>query len=260
MAIFAFFYFALQFCRAFLFNQKDIQMKKTKYVYIWNGGECPVCAAMDGKEFYDEKEINPHPPLHPNCKCYISVLEIDDDGKIKPTNIQFKNALNKTLNSEGGYTKNECRKDEPTYKGIKQYTLKMYNREHPDFNFPDNVEDLRIEQIEQIYKMEYWDTGRFDEINNDRIRDALFDMKVMSGPSISGKQLQESLNEFGDSSIKVDGIVGSKTIKKINEIKSDKINYFMEIWKDNRMKHLENDDKQKWEENKNGWAERTHRY
>jgi len=171
-------------------------MQKVKYVYIWNGGECPVCAAMDGTEFYDEKDINPHPPLHPNCKCYISVLEIDDDGKIKPTNVQFKKAVDKTLSSEGGYTKNEGRKDQPTKMGVKKDTLDIYNSKYPNFNFPDKVQDLKIEQVEQIYKMGYWDNLRFEEINNNRIRDALFDMQVMSGYENMVEQLQESLNKF----------------------------------------------------------------
>ena len=235
-------------------------MQKVKYVYIWNGGECPACAAMDGTEFYDEKDITPRPPLHPNCKCYIAVLEIDDNNKIKPTNVQFKNALNKTLKSEGGFTENKGRKDQPTNMGIKSSALNDYNRIHPKFNFPDKVASLNPEQAEQIYKMEYWDKGRFNEINNDRIRDALFDMKVMSGPSISGKQVQESLNKFNETNIKVDGIMGSKTIKEINEISSNKINDFMNVLKNNRMEHLQNDDKQKWAENKNGWTSRTLRY
>jgi lysozyme family protein len=235
-------------------------MQKVNYVYIWNGVECPTCSEMDGTEFYDEKDINPKPPLHPNCKCYISVLEIDKTGKIKPTNIHFKNALNKTLKSEGGFAENNGRKDQPTNMGIKNNTLNDYNKIHPRFNFPDKVKDLTPEQAEQIYKMEYWVKGRFDEINNTRIRDALFDINVMSGPSISGKQLQESLNNFNNSNIKVDGIMGSKTIKEINDIPSNKINDFMDILKNNRMEHLQNGDKEKWEENKNGWTIRTLKY
>lgn len=235
-------------------------MQKVKYVYIWNGGECPTCAAMDGTEFYDEKDINPCPPLHPNCKCYISVLEIDDDGKIKPTNIKFKKAVDKTLKSEGGYTKNEGRKDQPTKMGVKKDTLDFYNSKYSNFNFPDKVENLKQEHAEQIYKMIFWDNLRFEEINNDRIRDALFDVQVMSGYENMVEQLQESLNKFNFTNSSIDGVMGSKTIKEINNIPSNKINDFMEILKDNRMEHLENDDKQKWEENKNGWAERTRRY
>lgn len=34
----------------------------------------------------------------------------------------------------------------------------------------------------------------------------------------------------------------------------------MDVLKTNRIEHLQNDDKQKWEENKNGWAERIRRY
>jgi hypothetical protein len=238
----------------FLCRPKDLNMQKIKYVYIWEGGECATCSGMSGTEFYDEAGINPCPPIHPHCGCYISVLEIDDNGKAKPTNAKFKNALNKTLKNEGGLTQNIGRKDQPTNMGIKQGTLNTYNKEHPSFNFPDKVDNLTPGQVEQIYKMDYWDNKGFDKINNDRIRDALFDTEVLSGYPRMANQLQETLN------MPIDGVMGSNTIGILNNLSPSGASDFMDSFKENRMDHLQNDDKEKWDENKNGWTDRTMRY
>ncbi|MCR4881841.1 MAG: hypothetical protein K6A44_07820 [bacterium] len=46
-----------------------------KYVWRSEHGEhtCDECASMDGEEFESDEDIPPQP--HPNCKCYIEVLE-----------------------------------------------------------------------------------------------------------------------------------------------------------------------------------------
>jgi len=234
-------------------------MPRTKYIYIWEGGECPTCSDMTGATFDNEDDIDPIPPLHPNCGCYISTLEVDGDGNIKPTNEKFHQAVAKTMKSEGGDTPNVGRLDQPTNMGIKQGSLNAYNAEHPAFNFPDNREDLTSEQAAQIYKMDYWDQGRFNDIDNDRIRDAAFDMTVMSGAGRSASQIQESLNNFG-ANVDTDGVMGSQTINALNSIPDNQVNDFMDTLKSDRMDHLQNDSPQRWEKNKNGWTERTGKY
>lgn len=231
----------------------------SNYIYIWQGGDCKECAKMNGKEFYDEKDISPIPPLHPNCDCYIAVLEINNNGKVMSTNQNFRKALEKTLQSEDAFTQNTGRKDQPTNMGIKQGTLDNYNLRHPNFNFPGNVDKLNQEQAEQIYKTDYWDNLRFDEIKNNRIRDSLFDIGVMSGYGNMAKQIQEALNNFGIK-ISIDKVMGNQTIGALNNIPNNQINNFMDVLKENRMRHLQNDDPQKWQENKNGWTSRTMKY
>ena len=57
-----------------------------KYVWHCENGEhtCDVCADLDGQEFdyYDEVPERPHP----NCKCYVEIVEYDDENSIPETN------------------------------------------------------------------------------------------------------------------------------------------------------------------------------
>lgn len=233
-------------------------MSETRYVYIWEGGECEECSEMNGKEFYSEDEIDPTPPLHPNCNCYISVLEIDDNNNVKPSNYKLENAVKNTMKNEGDLTQNENRDDFPTNMGITQPTFNAYNKMHKKLNFPEKVDNLNYVQAKQIYKMMYWDKSRTEEIKNIRIREAVFDMLVMTGPK-SAAQVQEALNNFGRN-IKVDEIMGSNTINALNSISNQDVIYFMDELKKTRMEHLRNDSPVKWEENKNGWTTRTVKY
>lgn len=58
--------------------------------------------------------------------------------------------------------------------------MDKYNADHPNFNFPETVKDLSPEQVQQIYKEDYYDERRIGEIENERIAMAIFDMGLMS--------------------------------------------------------------------------------
>ncbi|MCM1003164.1 MAG: hypothetical protein NC408_02345 [Candidatus Gastranaerophilales bacterium] len=47
------------------------------YKYIWHSNDCACakCQALEGSEYDNEKDIPDKP--HPNCKCYIEVVEQD---------------------------------------------------------------------------------------------------------------------------------------------------------------------------------------
>ncbi len=175
-----------------------------------------------------------------------------------PYNRNFERAYNKLQEPEGGYTdaKDQVR-DEPTNMGIKQSTLDRYANKHPDKNFPADVKYLTATQAKEIYRHEYWDNTKIPEIKNDRIRDAVFDMNVM-GQYNAGKVVQRTLNEYSDTNLVVDGIIGSKTISELNSIPSNKINEFMKILIEQRMNNLRG--MTNWSTSKNGWTKRTKAY
>ena len=175
-----------------------------------------------------------------------------------PYNRNFERAYNKLQEPEGDYTdgKDQVR-DEPTNMGIKQSTLDRYANKHPDKNFPADVKYLTATQAKEIYRHEYWDNTKIPEIKNDRIRDAVFDMNVM-GQYNAGKVVQRTLNEYSDTNLVVDGIIGSKTISELNSIPSNKINEFMKILIEQRMNNLRG--MTNWSTSKNGWTKRTKAY
>lgn len=48
------------------------------YKYIWHSNDCACakCQALEGSEYDNEKDIPSKP--HPNCKCYIEIIELKD--------------------------------------------------------------------------------------------------------------------------------------------------------------------------------------
>ncbi len=141
--------------------------------------------------------------------------------------------------AEGGYEDNPKKIDQPTNSGITGPTLKQYNILHPNFNFPDNVKDLTSAQIDQIYKELFFENRRIDEIENERIGYAIYDMGVMSNFKNVVKMVQETINNATDDKVSVDGVMGDETIRTINNIPYDKINDFMHTLKEKRLKYLQ---------------------
>ena len=95
--------------------------------------------------------------------------------KTNDENKKFDQAYNNLKEREGGYTTGKKqKKDEPTNMGIKQSTLDKYSAKYPDKNFPHDVKDLKDYQAKEIYKNEYWYNTKIPQIENDRIRNAVF--------------------------------------------------------------------------------------
>lgn len=253
------------------------EFKQQSKIWRWHSEDeentCDECAGRDGEVFWSEDEI-PKIPVHPNCRCHVTEDTIDEDGKTisskpyKNVNCQqqgqimndekFEQAYNKLKEPEGGYTdgKNQVR-DEPTNMGIKQSTMDKYAAKHPESNMPRDVKDLTPSQAREIYKNEYWDNTKIPRIENNRIRNAVFDMNVM-GAVGAGESVQNALNKYSDAGLKVDGVIGTKTINALNSIPENKVNDFMDVLIQERMNNLRG--MTNWPTSKNGWKNRTETY
>lgn len=173
-------------------------------------------------------------------------------------NNDFNKACEKTLEYEGGYTdgKNQI-KDEATNMGIRQSILDKYTKDYPESNMPDNVRLLTEIQVREIYKTLYWDNTRIPQIKNERIRNAAFDMNVMSGIKNATITLQKAIKDIGFN-IVVDGALGENTLKALNNIPIDKTDVFMVCLKEQRLDFLRKT--RNWPTAKNGWLKRTSKY
>lgn len=265
-----------------------LEISQLPSAYVWHSdgnNTCDECADLDGAKFTDEDDIPESP--HPNCQCFVE--EEDDDDfedipadldwaingiakqrkeqkemerktyKIPENNKHFDAAFEKLKEVEGGYTNGRNQiKDEPTNMGIKQSTLDKYNKKFHNKNFPKDVEHLELEHAKEIYKDEYWNNTKIPNIENDRIRNAVFDMNVMSNPNIMTKTVQNALNSYANAGLEVDGVMGSKTINAINSISSNQVSDFMDVLKSERMESLRG--MINWPTAKNGWKDRTMAY
>ena len=182
---------------------------------------------------------------------------IRPDSAINDKN--FDIAYKKLAEREGGYTDgNNQIDDEPTNMGITQSTMNSYAAHHPESNMPSDVKNLTPEQAREIYKTEYWDNTNIPQINNPRIRNAVFDMCVMSGPIIPTKTIQRTLNEQMHTELPETGHLGKQTITALNAIPDSKINDFMKSLIDNRMQSLQT--MPNWPTARRGWTARTTSY
>lgn len=265
----------------------DTPNNKPRRVWRWHSeagdNTCDECASRNGKIYYSENDI-PELPTHPNCRCTITEDLIGPDGRmlsskpysskktapasenaaaVKQENAKkmtkdekFEEAYNKLKEPEGGYTDgtNQVR-DEPTNMGIKQSTLDDYATKHPERGLPSDVKDLEPSQAKEIYKEVYWTKTNIPGIEDDRVRNAVFDMNVMGG---AGRVVQRALNDFSDAKLAVDGKIGQKTVDALNSIPKGKIPDFMEKLKEKRIEYLQQTTN--WSTAKGGWTKRTNNY
>jgi lysozyme family protein len=106
----------------------------------------------------------------------------------------FETALRNTLEWEGGYSNDPSDPGGETKYGISK-------RAYPDVD----IKALTLETAATIYRRDYWDKARCDELPAP-VAQCLFDSMVNQGPRTAIKLLQDSL------SLETDGIMGPHTI------------------------------------------------
>lgn len=147
-----------------------------------------------------------------------------DVNKLKPFILKW----------EGGFVNDPDDLGGATNKGVTLGTYKQYKKskglQDPTVEDLKNISD---EEWTEIFKKMYWDRWKADCINNQSIANILVDFCWASG--VNGiKRPQKILG------VKVDGIVGDKTINALNaypakelfnKIKADRIAFIDEICK-----------------------------
>ena len=62
----------------------DDEPEETKKIWIWHSEDdehiCDDCASHNGEVFEDKDDI-PDVPIHPNCRCWVEEVKLDDNGK-----------------------------------------------------------------------------------------------------------------------------------------------------------------------------------
>lgn len=133
--------------------------------------------------------------------------------------------------------------------GIKNSTLKKYNKKY-NTNYT----------IKSLNKNEAIDVGislmneyKINQIESCNLKLIIFDLFYNAGPTAGGLITQISLNKYNKKNIiKEDGIMGSKTIKNLNNVKNT--NAFIYIFLKERLKYYSN--LKNWNLYKNGWIKR----
>ena len=111
----------------------------------------------------------------------------------------FEKAIDKVLINEGGYV------DDPNDKGG-ETKYGISKRSYPSVD----IKNLTTDEAKAIYKLDYWDRVKGDEIRSDLIAFELFDTAVNMGVRTASKLIQ------GCVGVHPDGIIGNKTLEAIN--------------------------------------------
>ena len=124
--------------------------------------------------------------------------------------IHFDEIIEHVLEKEGGYVNDPTDLGGETNYGI---TKRFY----PDID----IKNLTKEQAKEIYKRDYWDKNRVDELP-EQLRHIFFDMCVNQGRGTAVKVLQRAANAKG-ANLKVDGGLGPSTLKSIQNVEYTRV-------------------------------------
>lgn len=115
---------------------------------------------------------------------------------------------------EGGYSNRPEDKGGETFLGISRV-------HHPDWRGWRELHDGNIanarEYALELYRREYWDKLRGDEIPDQRLASILYQAAVNVGVRRAVRWLQECLLAHARGWLAVDGILGDKTLHKLSQ-------------------------------------------
>jgi lysozyme family protein len=118
----------------------------------------------------------------------------------------FNNAFAIVVGEEGGYVDNPKDPGGETKFGISR-------RSYPDLD----IKNLTLEDARQIYKRNYWDVCRCDELPYP-VGLVVFDGAINMGNSKSVKLLQKAVKIS-----MTDGVIGPRTLKAVHDLPADKV-------------------------------------
>lgn len=126
----------------------------------------------------------------------------------------FNRAFDYTLRNEGGYSNHKDDSGGATKYGITISTLKRW-RNAPCTD--GDVQTLTRDEAKEIYREWYWNPLRLDEVELLVVATVTFDAGVLFGVKLAAYRLQKVALTV-ERSLKVDGIVGPKTLTALNKM------------------------------------------
>jgi lysozyme family protein len=122
----------------------------------------------------------------------------------------FQQAYAITEQLEGGFSDHPNDRGGLTMWGITESVARAYG-------YTGAMKDMPQPLAKEILKFEYWDRIKLDKIDDDLLAQFIFDASVNHGQGTAVKLVQKAYNVLSAGSLKVDGIMGSKTLSALNQ-------------------------------------------
>jgi len=144
----------------------------------------------------------------------------------------FEKAYKRLGPNEGGYANHPNDRGGETWKGIARnfwprwagwIIIDSYKKRDDFKKALHNDPDLE-RHTQDFYKKNFWDVCKLDEANSQYVAENVFDCAVNCGTKTGAKFLQKAVNAvLGWCELKVDSIIGPRTLKAVNVMDEDKI-------------------------------------
>lgn len=139
---------------------------------------------------------------------------------------KFKEALEVILHHEGGYVNHPKDPGGETNLGV---TKRVYE----EWGGTKSMKDLTPEDVEPIYKKNYWDKVKGDELP-EALALCVFDFGVNAGPGRAAKFLQTLVGTVAD------GGIGPMSLAKVNEyVEKFNVQHAVDHYQNSRQKYYE---------------------
>lgn len=130
--------------------------------------------------------------------------------------------------AEGGYQ--NLKNDKGNYNSLKQrvgtnfgVSAKFYEKV---IGRPPTIADMkRITQAEahRLFKTHFWDKVQADAIRSQAVAEMVADHSINANPRVTARIVQRTLNRYFGKTLRVDGVIGAKTIQAINSVNPQRL-------------------------------------
>ena len=132
---------------------------------------------------------------------------------------RFEKIFDYLLKVEGVYSDDKNDRGGKTKYGI-------IEEEAREFGYEGNMQDLTMDFAKNIYLKKYYLGNKLDKVANDKVALSICDWAVNSGKN-GIKNAQIAINQLTNANLDTDGIIGSKTLEKLNTVDPEK---FLEVY------------------------------
>ena len=127
---------------------------------------------------------------------------------------KFEEALSMVLRHEGGLSADAQDEGGITNMGI---SLRFYKKRVKVDADENDIRNLTVAEVSDIYNKFFWIPNRYDEINNQDLANRMMDLAVNTGSLNANAFLQRALNSIMSYiPLQVDGKIGLKTLAAAN--------------------------------------------